>query len=390
MAKKKLPLSSGRGLKKRHSFHASKEFNVIGLMSGTSLDGVDAALLLTDGKKVLRRGNFISLNYPETFRAKLRQGLTIAKKARKKQRNKFFNDLEFELTEYHARAVFSCLKANILQSKDVDLLGFHGQTMVHVPKRGFSWQLGDGQYLARLTNIDAVTDFRANDLRHGGQGAPFVPLYHRTLFEEFLFKQPIAVVNIGGVSNVTWLWKDRILAFDCGPGNALCDDWILTKTGLPFDEGGKIARRGQFEANILRKWLTHSYFNTLPPKSLDRDTYSINKIKKLTTEDGAATLSRFTVEAIVKAQDYFPEKTQLWIITGGGRHNLFLLNSLRKCLKAKVFPIETYGFNGDAIEAEAFAFLAVRSIKNLPLSMPSTTGVRRPISGGRLFSFRPQ
>lgn len=386
MAKKKpTPL---KNLTSRPGSHTLREFSVIGLMSGTSLDGVDATLLLTDGQIIQRRGNFINLSYPETFRTKLRQGLTIAKKRKKKQRNYFFKNLESELTKYHAKAVSLCLQKNSLQSKDVDLVGFHGQTMFHAPKRKFSWQLGNGQYLAHLTKIDVVADFRTNDLHHGGQGAPLVPLYHQTLFKNLSSKQPIAVVNIGGVSNVTWMWKDHMLAFDCGPGNALLDDWIFKKNGLPFDKDGNIASSGQYEPNVLRKWLAHSYFDTPPPKSLDRNMYSINKLKKLSTEDGAATLSKFTIEAIAKAQDYFPEKTKLWIITGGGRHNLFLVNSLRRRLKVKVCPIESYGFNGDSIEAEAFAFLAVRSIKGLPLSIPSTTGVCRPVSGGRLFFSR--
>ena len=221
----------------------SKQKTVIGLMSGTSLDGIDAALVVSDGETVSRRGAFVNIPYSEDFREKLKQALKRAAQAGKKLEDKFFKDLEQELTEVHAFAVQECLQENRLAAVDLDLVGFHGQTVFHAPDEGITWQLGDGEMLARLTGIDVVSDFRINDVAHGGQGAPFASLYHQALFRGMTKNYPVVVLNIGGVANVTWVSNDQLLAFDTGPGNALIDDWVLAKTGQPFDQDGSLAAK---------------------------------------------------------------------------------------------------------------------------------------------------
>jgi anhydro-N-acetylmuramic acid kinase len=367
---------------------AKAPLTVIGLMSGTSLDGVDAALLVTDGDRVLARGKSVSLPYPPRFRARLHEGLIRAAKAKGKRRTPFFQALERELTDWHVKAVAACRKANRKRRGDITLIGFHGQTLFHDPRRGITWQFGDAKRLAGSCGIEVIADFRGNDVRQGGEGAPLAPLYHRALFAGPAKGKPIAVLNLGGVANVTWLWKDSIRAFDCGPGNALLDDWMMKRTGKPFDRGGKTAARGKVHPAILKRWLRHRYFLGKPPKSLDRNTFTADALEKLSPADGAATLAAFTVEAVAKARAHFPKKPERWIVTGGGRHNTHVMKRLRARLGVPVKEIEGYGLNGDALEAEAFGFLAVRSLRKLPLSLPETTGVKTPMTGGRRFRVR--
>lgn len=357
---------------------------VIGLMSGTSLDAVDAALLVSDGERVQSRGRFVSLPYPNDFRVLLHEALGRAARAKEKFSDGFLTVLERELTEWHARAVNLCLEENGKKVEQIDLLGFHGQTLFHDPGRKLTWQLGDGKVLANLTGIDVVCDFRSNDVAHGGQGAPFAPLYHRALFADQAGKAPLSVLNIGGVANLTWLYQDKILAFDCGPGNALLDDWVRGQAGKPFDEGGQLAAMGKANKALLNAWLKHRYFRKKPPKSLDRNAFPANRLAKLKLADGAATLTAFTVEAIAKARAHLPEAPKKWIVTGGGRHNPALMQALKDRLETDVVPMEAEKLNGDALEAEAFAYLAVRSVRKLPLSLPETTGVSAPCPGGRL------
>lgn len=358
---------------------------VIGLMSGTSLDAVDAALLETDGERVQSRGRFVSLPYPNDFRVLLHEALGRAARAGRKFKDGFLTVLERELTEWHARAVKLCLEENGKKAEQIDLLGFHGQTLFHDPARKLTWQLGDGRVLAKLTGIAVVCDFRSNDVARGGQGAPFAPLYHRALFAGQAGKAPFCVLNIGGVSNLTWLHQDKILAFDCGPGNALLDDWVRGQAGKPFDEDGRLAAMGKVNKALVNAWLKHRYFRKKPPKSLDRNTFPAERLSKLKLADGAATLAAFTVETVAKARAHLPQAPQKWIVTGGGRHNPVLMQALKDRLEAEVVPVEAEGLNGDALEAEAFAYLAVRSMRKLPLSLPETTGVKAPCPGGKLF-----
>ncbi len=356
---------------------------VLGLMSGTSLDGIDAAIIVSDGKQVFERGILHHQAYAPEFRDKLRHALDLAAITETRISDGFFKDLEDELTDLHGEAVKGCLAANSALAGDVSLIGFHGQTIFHKPENKFTWQLGDGERLAGATGLDVVYDFRSADVAAGGQGAPFASLYHQALFRDISGKTSIAVQNIGGVGNVTWIRGAGILAFDTGPGNALLDDWVRGHTGKPFDEDGRIAKSGEMDEAIIKAWINHPYFCAEPPKSLDRNAWPLDNLDKLSLEDGAATLTAFTVGSIIKSANHFSERPGTWIITGGGRQNAFMMDQLSKTL-GNVVAIESYGLDGCAIEAEAFAYLAMRSVLGLPLSVPTTTGVKKPTCGGVL------
>lgn len=357
----------------------------LGLMSGTSLDGIDAALLRSDGERILELGSFLTHPYDEAFRRDLRALLGGREPAAK------VSEVESELTRRHADAVEALLGLAGLTPAEIDLIGFHGQTILHEPDRRRTWQIGDGAYLARLTGIDVVADFRSCDVAAGGQGAPFAPLYHAALARDL--EKPLAVLNIGGVSNVTWIPEDdeRALAFDCGPGNALMDDWLARHFGLAFDEGGRIAAQGAIDEDRLARLCGHPYFRHSPPKSLDRNDFEesakdIMAGAGLSPVDGLATLAAFTAEAVALALAQLPEPPRRWLVTGGGRLNEFLMTQLAERLGASVDPVEAVGWNGDALEAQAFAYLALRSRAGLPLSLPGTTGVPQPMTGGAFFA----
>ena len=277
-----------------------------------------------------------------------------------------------------------CARPGWLPS-DVGLLGFHGQTVLHEPEKGRTWQIGDGGLLARLTGIDTVSDFRSADVANGGQGAPFVPLYHQALAAA-LPERPLAVLNLGGVGNVTWVGTgpEDLVAFDTGPGNALVDDWALRHTGRPVDEDGRLARSGRVDGPALAALMQHPYFDRPAPKSLDRDAFDAAPVAGLSPADGAATLVAFTAAAVARSRDILPAAPRRWLVTGGGRRNPAVMAALAEALGQPVAPVESVGWDGDVLEAQAFAYLAVRSLAGLPLSLPTTTGVARPTCGGRL------
>jgi anhydro-N-acetylmuramic acid kinase len=348
-------------------------------MSGTSLDGIDAALIRTDGHDFVEREGFVSIPYSDELRAALKGCL-----GRSKDEDGEIVHVENEMTAAHAEAVRALLKKEKLKPKDIDIIGFHGQTIFHDPDNRFTWQIGDGAILAALTGIDVVNNFRAADIAAGGQGAPFLPLYHRALVNHARVEKPVAILNIGGVANVTYIDDGEIMAFDTGPGNALLDDWVRRHTGHGYDESGALAAKGRVDEILVTSWLAHPYFQKSPPKSLDRDAWDIARLEGEHVEDGAATLSAFTVIAVKQALTHLPQPPKNWYVTGGGRHNPVFMTGLAQALQAPVHPVEKLGWNGDALEAEGFAWLAVRSLLGEPLSLPSTTGVPRPLAGGIL------
>ncbi len=354
---------------------------VIGLMSGTSLDGVDAAMIETDGDTIVRPGPGLTIAYNEETRALLRQALEAAPgHVRGAAVPSVILDAERRLTEIHAEAVDRL----VAQAGRADLIGFHGQTILHRPDQRWTWQIGDGALLARLTGTDVVHDFRSADVAAGGQGAPLMPLYHAALAAGSALPKPLVVVNIGGVGNVTYIDGDLVLAFDTGPGNAPIDDWMLRHTGSSRDEGGALAKTGTVNPDALAGMLAHPFFDRDPPKSLDRMDFGMAAVQGLSPADGAATLAAFTAAAIARAEEHFPERPRTWIICGGGRHNDFLMDQLRLRLDGNVLKAEGARWDGDALEAEGFAWLALRSKRGLPLSLPTTTGVARPLTGGVL------
>jgi anhydro-N-acetylmuramic acid kinase len=347
----------------------------LGLMSGTSMDGIDAALLRSDGNGVVTPGPFASFPYDPAFRARLRRLLGGGHPVELVER---------ELTLLHGDAVDALLSRNHIDRTQVALVGFHGQTILHAPAQRRTWQIGDGALLARRTGLDVVADFRSRDVAEGGEGAPLAPLYHAALSAEL--ERPLAVLNLGGVANVTWIGEEdhEILAFDTGPGNALIDDWMLRHTGKPYDRNGALAAQGQARETAVAQLMADPYFARLPPKSLDRDAFDVTPIDGLPTADGAATLTAFTVAAVAAARAHFPAPALHWLVTGGGRHNRTLMALLAERLTAPVAPVEDHGWNGDALEAQAFAYLAIRSVLGLPLTLPTTTGVAAPTTGGVL------
>jgi anhydro-N-acetylmuramic acid kinase len=343
-------------------------------MSGTSLDGIDVALIETDGHQRVHPGPSLTVPYPQGFRERLRSVLGGIGPV---------GEVEEQLTQLHAEAVEGFLARH--PEVSIDVVGFHGHTILHRPAERRTWQVGDGARLAQRLEIDVVADFRSADVAAGGQGAPLAPLYHAALAASW--PKPLAVLNLGGVANVTWIGSGaEILAFDTGPGNALIDDWVLEHTGATADLDGALARAGSVSAVHVDRFLASTFFSRAPPKSLDRDDFRAAMPAGLALEDGAATLTEMTAAAVEHSARHFPRPAREWLVTGGGRHNPALMAALRRRLAAPVRSVEEAGWSGDALEAQAFAYLAVRSLEGLPLSLPSTTGVPQPISGGRLFT----
>jgi anhydro-N-acetylmuramic acid kinase len=346
----------------------------LGLMSGTSLDGIDVALVETDGRERMIPRHSMTLDYPREFRDRLRSVLGGVGPVA---------EVEAELTRLHAQAVERFL--SLYPGTNIDVVGLHGHTILHRPAQHQTWQIGDGKLLAQLLGVDVVANFRLADIAAGGEGAPLAPLFHAGLAAAL--PKPLAILNIGGVANLTWLGLGMdILAFDTGPGNALIDDWVRRHTGNNADFGGVLASAGRVSAVLVTQFLASSYFDRQPPKSLDRDDFRDVVPARLSLQDGAATLTEMTAAAVAAARRYFPAPVREWLVTGGGRHNPALMKALRRRLEVPVRPVEAAGWNGDALEAQAFAYLAVRSLAGLPLSLPSTTGTPRPTCGGRLYS----
>jgi anhydro-N-acetylmuramic acid kinase len=348
-------------------------FRSIGLMSGTSMDGIDVALLETDGEALVRSGPWTSRPYSAQLRSTLLQlpadSVDLATHER-------------EVTDAHIAAVRDFCEEHDIVLDSLDCIGFHGQTIRHEPRLKRTWQLGDGARMARALGCVVINRFRDADLTHGGQGAPLAPAYHRALAKCDRLAEPVAVLNIGGVSNVTLICGDEVHACDCGPGNALIDDWLRARAGVPFDKDGLISARGRVSEPALAQLMNHPYFSVSGVKSLDRNHFSAEPVEALSVEDGAATLVAFTARAIASAARLLPARAHAWIVVGGGRLNHTLVRRLQSELGSHVVRAEDLGWAGDAIEAQAFAYLAVRSLRQLPLSWPTTTGVAQPMRGG--------
>jgi anhydro-N-acetylmuramic acid kinase len=357
----------------------------IGLMSGTSLDGVDVALIETDGKRVQAFGPSGYRPYTDSERSLLRQALTEAVHLPQRDaRPGILREAERAVTIAHAEAVAAFTAQNHITREDVDIVGFHGQTVLHRPAERMTVQIGDAAALAKAIHIPVMHDFRAADVAAGGQGAPFVPVYHRALAQSLDREGPMVVVNIGGVSNITYIdGADILIACDTGPGNALLDDHMLRTMGRPFDCEGRTASQGAVDVVWVGRALQHPFFAKPPPKSLDRNDFASLKLGEIPPADGAATLTAFTAEAIARIVPHLPKEPRSWIVAGGGARNLTLLRMLRERLSpATVEAADALGWSTDAIEAQAFGFLAARGLKGLPLSYPATTGVPIPMTGG--------
>jgi anhydro-N-acetylmuramic acid kinase len=359
---------------------AGESLRALGLMSGTSLDGVDVALIETDGETIQALGPWLTVPYVEEVQEAVRRvfgAVTPSFDTRHAERL---------VTEAHRDAVAAFFRAWPEEvRRGIDVIGFHGQTITHRPESRFTWQIGDAAWLAAQLGIPVVADFRMADIAAGGQGAPLVPVYHQALVREAVqqgrVRLPVAVLNIGGVANVTWIGEDgALLAFDTGPGNAPLDDWIRRHQAGSCDQDGQISAAGHVDESWINQLLTSSYFSKNPPKSLDRNDFSFDL--KLPLADGAATLAAACAAAATAALAHMPQRPAGWVICGGGSRNHSIINMLKEFSN---IVVEDINWNTDAIEGQAFGFLAVRSLRNLPLSFPMTTSVPSPQTGGKLY-----
>jgi anhydro-N-acetylmuramic acid kinase len=362
----------------------------IGLMSGTSYDGVDVALIDTDGEDMVQVGPTGYRPYSEQERAVVRRAIAAAaSQTDRTERPKILAEAEELVTDMHAEAVEAFLAANGMPAREVAVVGFHGQTVLHRPDRGLTIQLGDGRALAGRLGMPVVYDFRAADVAAGGQGAPVVPVFHRAMARLLAHLPPIAVLNIGGVANVTFIdGMADLIAFDTGPGNALIDDFLRLRTGQMQDDEGRIAAAGKVDHAAVERVLKHPFFARRPPKSLDRNEFrhwvtEEGALANKSTEDGAATITAVKVAAIERALTVLPRAPSAWIVAGGGTRNPTLMRMLAERLApAKLETALAVGWSADALEAQAFAYLAVRALKGLPITFPTTTGVPKPLTGG--------
>ena len=351
----------------------------LGAMSGTSLDGVDAAVIETDGITITRFAESDYREYSDVERAVLKAAL-----------GRWHDDDVAEATAVVGKA-HAVLLAGF---EDVDLVGFHGQTLAHDPQHRGTHQAGDGQALAEALGLPVVWDFRSADVQLGGQGAPLAPFYHFALAKWLKAEAPLAFLNLGGVGNLTWIdptqpapeTEGALLAFDTGPANAPVDDLMRARLGKPRDEGGKLAARGRVSDDIIEEFLRHPYFFKVPPKSLDRNDFPdlTEAVSALSDADAAATLTAAVAMSVSEGLRHCPTPPDRVLVTGGGRHNATLMRMLAATLDCPVSPVEDVGLDGDMLEAQAFAYLAVRVARGLPTSCSGTTGVRAAVSGGTL------
>ncbi|MBE2992432.1 anhydro-N-acetylmuramic acid kinase [Sphingomonas sp. CFBP 13603] len=372
----------------------------IGLMSGTSLDGIDAALIETDGEAFVRPIAFRGEPYSDSARAQLAEATRMALTFDKPRASPPVVAAGELITRAHVFAVHKLLADAGVVAADVDVIGFHGQTIAHRPDRRWTWQIGDGAAVARATGITTVSDFRSADVAAGGQGAPLLPVYHAALAAGL--EGPVAVLNLGGVGNITFIPggrdmhdsremsperaqmmdRDGLVAFDTGPANGLIDSWVEAETGARYDAGGALAASGQIDETVLTAMLDHPFFDAPPPKSLDRNDFTIQPARGLSAADGAATLTAFTAATVAEALRHLPARPVRLLVAGGGRHNPTMLAMIAERTGLVVEPTDVLGWNGDALEAEGFAYMAVRTLKGLTISFPGTTGVPVAMAGG--------
>lgn len=352
----------------------------LGVISGTSMDGIDVSIVTSDGHDAVTFGAGASYPYRDDTRAALQALIAQAERALTEP----LLELEAEVTADHLAAIRRFIAEHEIDPASIDLVGLHGQTVYHRPQQRFTRQVIDGAAIAVALGIATVDRFRHADVAAGGEGAPFAPLYHRALAQGM--EQPVMVLNLGGVGNVTWIQGEEVIAFDTGPASALLDDFVLRRLGRPYDADGALAASGRIHEDMVAAFMANPFFDRPAPKSLDRNDFHRRAqiVEPLSDADGAATLAAFTVESLVAALRHVPRAPRRWLVGGGGRLNRHLMQRLSTRLGVPVEPVEAAGWDGDALEAQLFAYLAIRSVKGLPLSLPGTTGVPRPLTGGRL------
>ncbi len=363
---------------------------VLGFMTGTSLDAVDMAVLETDGETIAAFGPAGERKLSDATRDIVLNATRAARRwPRGAARPAIFAEAAQAVAEEHLAAGEAFLAEHGLDWDDFDLLGMHGQTVLHERPRGAvrgrTVQLGDAEWLAERTGAPVAFDFRAADVAAGGEGAPLAPIYHQALARASGIDPPAAVLNIGGVANITLLAAaSDLIAFDTGPGNGMVDLLVQSRGAGRFDSGGRLAAHGRRDEAVLSELLSHPYFAAPAPKSLDRYDFPLEALDGLSLEDAAATLVVFTAETAVRGLEMAREPPARLIVTGGGRRNPEIMRALRERAPMPVLSAEDAGWRGDSIEAEAFAYLAARCLNGLPITFPGATGVRGPLTGGRI------
>jgi len=359
---------------------AREKLTAIGVISGTSMDAIDVSLVTSDGHDAVSFGAGAAYPYRDATRRALQAVIADAERAAAEP----LVELEAAVTADHLAAIRSYVADRQLDWAGIDLVGLHGQTIYHRPERRFTRQLIDGQAVADVLGIPAVDRFRHADVAAGGEGAPFAPLYHRALAQRL--EQPVMVLNLGGVGNVSYIDGETVVAFDTGPASAILDDFMLRRLGRPYDADGALAASGKVHEDLVIGFMANPFFDRPAPKSLDRNDFHrrARVVEGLPDADGAATLAAFTVESLVAALRHVPRAPRRWLVGGGGRLNRHFMASLAARLGVPIDPVEAVGWDGDALEAQIFAYFAIRSVKGLPLSLPSTTGVPHPLTGGEL------
>ena len=364
----------------------------IGLMSGTSCDGIDASIIESDGENEI---NFIGnqfLPYDKRIKFKIRSLKEKINLIIDLQKNKLeIDSLEKEITLLHAKTVNLIIEKYEINKAKINLIGFHGHTIFHSFKEKKTKQIGDGRLLSQLNNLNVINNFRENDINNKGQGAPLVPIFHRLLQIKLKLKTPLVFINIGGISNLTYLGNNNeIVSLDTGPGNFLIDKilQLKSKNKIQFDKDGTIAFVGNIEKNILDGYLSDPYYESLPPKSLDVNDFNLSPIRSLSLQDSVTTLSELTSMTIVNALNFFSVKPKEIILCGGGRKNKYIFERIKKLSNILTNTIDEYKIDGDFIESQAFAYLAIRSYLKKPISFPGTTGVIKPITGGDIIKFK--
>lgn len=356
---------------------------VVGLMSGTSRDGVDAAMIKTDGQQKVEPVSFHFQPYTADVKELIADACNYAMSCDTPQNNLVISRAQEVLNEQHVLAMRHLLNDANLQPGQIDVIGLHGHTVAHRADLGWTWQIGDPAVIANHLGISVMSDMRKYDVMFGGQGAPLIPVFHRALFSDPY--HPVVVLNLGGVANLTYLGTDgQLIAFDCGMASALIDDWMSQKTNYDFDEGGDFAAKGNVDEHVLHDMLTHKFFSAPFPKSLDREDFDLAQVRHLYPEAGAATLTAFSAKAVAMGIEQFPTRPQRLILCGGGRKNRTMLSMIEKYSGLTAVTSDELGWDGDAIEAQGFAYLAYRCLHGLPITYPATTGVSEPMSGGIL------
>ncbi len=357
-------------------------FIALGLMSGTSLDGIDASIIKSDGENNLDIIDNKYFNYPQEFRKRLSSFiLKINNKADIEKNISTYKSLERDLTLYHLKISKKIISENNL---NIQLIGFHGQTIIHKPKDGYSIQMGDANLLSQELKEKVIYNFRANDIKNNGEGAPLTPIYHKLLINKFKINKPTLILNIGGISNYTYFFNDTLAAKDIGPGNVLMDEYLKKTKGIDYDKNGDIASSGNINKDIINQFYEHELYNVQQKHSFDRNEFDFSFVKGLEFEDAVATLTYFT--ALIISQNIkknFDNEIEI-ILCGGGRRNSALVNHIKKLLKYKIKLIDEFSVDGDFIESQAFAYLSIRSYLNKIISYPSTTNVLNPVTGGEI------